>query len=209
MTWEHFFERFFDLSQSTQKSYSYKLTDYGPADEVFEVLSEFAFCDKKLANRFASKALDYGVRFTPEHTLDMATLIDKSVLSRMAETAVPAFDRNQLDEIYTLIDDDAFERISREQNIDIFADEELDEYEPEEEIAPQPKRHGFFSALFGAIAVNTALENSRKKRHNGRCNGDCANCPPHYGYRYGRWYYGHSHQYGCEYNGNRGDGGWD
>ena len=38
------------------------------------------------------------------------------------------------------------------------------------------------------------------------CDGDCANCPPHYGYRYGRWYYGKGHQYGCELSGNKGDG---
>lgn len=37
-----------------------------------------------------------------------------------------------------------------------------------------------------------------------RCNGDCDNCPAHYGYRYGRWYYGHGHQHGCERCGNGG-----
>ena len=40
-----------------------------------------------------------------------------------------------------------------------------------------------------------------------RCDGDCDNCPPHYGYRYGRWYYGHGHQHGCEREGNGGDSG--
>ena len=38
----------------------------------------------------------------------------------------------------------------------------------------------------------------------GKCNGDCDNCPDHYGYRYGRWYYGHGHQHGCERGGNGG-----
>ncbi len=46
-----------------------------------------------------------------------------------------------------------------------------------------------------------------EKKHNGRCDGDCANCPPHYGYRHGRWYYGHDHIEGCEFGGNRGGGG--
>lgn len=36
------------------------------------------------------------------------------------------------------------------------------------------------------------------------CDGDCANCPPHYGYRYGRWYYGHHHQHGCQRHGKGG-----
>ena len=50
---------------------------------------------------------------------------------------------------------------------------------------------------------------SSKKKHSGRCDGDCANCPPHYGYRHGRWYYGHSHTEGCTFGGNKGDGGRD
>lgn len=58
MTWDSFYERFFDLTLNTQKAYSYKLNDYGPSDEVFEVLSEFAFYDQKFATRFASRALD-------------------------------------------------------------------------------------------------------------------------------------------------------
>ena len=49
----------------------------------------------------------------------------------------------------------------------------------------------------------------KPKRHSGKCDGDCANCPPHYGYRHGRWYYGHDHVEGCEFGGNKGSGGRD
>ena len=134
MTWDDYYERFYDLSLSTQKGYAYKLTSYGDAEEVFEVLSEFAFYDKQFATRFASKAVDGGVHFSPDHVLEMALLVDKPVLSRMAETAVPAFDAEQLEEISMLIDDASFARISKKQNIDIFSDEE-----PGEELAePAP-----------------------------------------------------------------------
>ena len=46
-----------------------------------------------------------------------------------------------------------------------------------------------------------------RKMNSGKCDGDCKNCPPHYGYRYGRWYYGHDHSEGCEFGGNRCGGG--
>ena len=46
-------------------------------------------------------------------------------------------------------------------------------------------------------------------RHTGKCDGNCANCPPHYGYRHGRWYYGHNHIEGCVFGGNKGSGGRD
>ena len=48
-----------------------------------------------------------------------------------------------------------------------------------------------------------------KKKHGERCDGDCKNCPPHYGYRHGRWYYGHNHIEGCVFGGNKGGGGRD
>ena len=38
---------------------------------------------------------------------------------------------------------------------------------------------------------------------------DCANGKPHYGYRYGRWYYGHNHVEGCEYGDSTCSGGRD
>lgn len=57
--------------------------------------------------------LPEGMRFTPEQVLEMTDTVDKSLLGKIAgQTAVP-FDRDQLEEIYLLIDDSAFERISR------------------------------------------------------------------------------------------------
>ena len=46
-----------------------------------------------------------------------------------------------------------------------------------------------------------------EKKDSGRCDGDCNHCPAHYGYRHGRWYYGHGHQHGCERHGNGGASG--
>lgn len=207
LTWDEYYEKFYDLSPSTQKSYSYRLSDFGSADEVFEVIQEFAFDDEKFASKFTEKALNAGVHFTPEQVLEMTMLIEKSVLSKMAETAVPNFNKDELGEIYMLIDDESFKRISKKSKIDIFADDEPDdnfEEMPTEAFELFPKKKpGLFSTLFAAFGM-IGEENNRSHKHNGKCNGDCANCPPHYGYRYGRWYYGHHHQYGCEFGGNKG-----
>lgn len=179
LTWDEYYEKFYDLSPSTQKSYSYRLSDFGLADEVFEVVQEFAFDDEKFATKFTEKALNAGVHFTPEQVLEMTMLID----------------------------DESFKRISKKSKIDIFADDEPDddfEEMPTEAFELFPKKKpGLFSTLFAAFGM-IGEENNRSHKHNGKCNGDCANCPPHYGYRYGRWYYGHHHQYGCEFGGNKG-----
>ena len=68
---------------------------------------------------------------------------------------------------------------------------------------PKRKKPGFFLSLF-AILGALAGDSGTKKKDTGRCDGDCAYCPPHYGYRYGRWYYGKGHRYGCERGGNSG-----
>ncbi|MBP3628507.1 MAG: hypothetical protein J6I95_03470 [Anaerotignum sp.] len=63
---------------------------------------------------------------------------------------------------------------------------------------------GLFTLLLGATLIGGLASPSN---HSHYCDGDCANCPPHYGYRYGRWYYGHGHQSGCERGGNGGHTG--
>ena len=62
------------------------------------------------------------------------------------------------------------------------------------------------SAAIAALFVTGAVIGgiSSNHDHSCYCNGDCDNCPPHHGYRYGRWYYGHGHQSGCERGGNGG-----
>ena len=88
-------------------------------------------------------------------------------------------------------------------------DEEIDDETVEEEFFDEPvasaPKIGFFTKLFAGIGIADALSSSHAS-HPGHCTGDCANCPPHYGYRYGRWYYGHGHVHGCEFGGNKGDG---
>ena len=117
------------------------------------------------------------------------------------------FDLEQLEEIYMMIDDASFQRISRRAKIDVFDDKPVAYEQPEQSqyILPKKKKVGLFIAL-AAFAADSALSGWGRKKHDGHCDGDCANCPPHYGYRYGRWYYGKGHQYGCEFGGNKGDG---
>lgn len=60
---------------------------------------------------------------------------------------------------------------------------------------------GLFLLFAGAELISGLSSKANRSHH---CNGDCASCPPHYGYRYGRWYYGHGHQSGCERGGRPG-----
>ena len=84
--------------------------------------------------------------------------------------------------------------------------EEEDDLEMPEDTTK--KKGGFWSALALLVGLSSSGAGvSSKKKDTGRCDGDCANCPPHYGYRHGRWYYGKDHTEGCTRGGNRGGGG--
>lgn len=122
MTWEDYYDGFYDWAPSTQKSYTYRLSDFGPADEVWEIAQELSFNDNAFAAKFLEKAFAAGVRFTPDQVLEMIGTVEESVLSRMAEQTDVPFNREQLEEIYLMISDNSFQKISRRAHIDIFDD---------------------------------------------------------------------------------------
>lgn len=207
LSWEEYYDSFYDWAPTTQRSYVSRLSSFGPAEEVTEIIHEFLWADEAFAGKFVVKAMDAGVRFTPEQVLEFIGFFDKSVTNRMAETTSVPFTREDLEEIDGLIDDAVFKKISRRAKIDIYADDEPEDlFVWEEEVEPPAPKLGFWGALAAVFAGSSITRSSVKRQHNGRCNGDCANCPPHYGYRYGRWYYGHGHVHGCEFGGNKGDG---
>lgn len=205
-TWDDYYAGFYDWSPSTQKSYAYRLTDYGPADEVWEVAQELAFQDEAFTAKFLEKALAAGVRFTPNQVLEMVGTVEESLLSKIAERTDVPFDREQLEEIYLMIDDSSFHKISKRSRIDVFDDVKELRRQAAASSAARPKKKGGLLSAVAAFAAGAAVASHLNKKHDGHCDGDCANCPPHYGYRYGRWYYGKGHQYGCEFGGNKGDG---
>jgi hypothetical protein len=189
---------FFDWAESTRISRMSGLTDFDSSSEVFEIAQEFA--DDKVVVRLINKALAAGVRFAPDEVMALMLQIDKPTLTKLADTVSEPFSKEDLEELYMSIDDDVFQRICKRQNVDISTDEEDIDYVDRNEPAP---KIAFFTKLLFAMGVAGGLSDHTKK-HNGKCNGDCVHCPPRYGYRYGRWYYGHNHQHGCEFGRNKG-----
>lgn len=132
--------------------------------------------------------------------MELPILMDRPTLTRMVDTSAAALDEKQLEEIYMFIDDDAFQRASRCAEIDIFSDDSVEAeskadevYEDQIDSEPAPSKIRFFTALLLGLSAAKHFGEKSHHKHDGKCNGDCANCPPHYGYRYGRWYYGHHH----------------
>ena len=159
--------------------------------------------DESTLESLIQNALKNGVRFPPTEVVEWSSFgIREELIEKMAMTVDGRFGKEQAEELFCDFSLDVYRKIARQHHLD------LHEEAMEEPQAKHRSRLGFFGTLLAAM-TGWSLATNRGQRHGGRCSGDCANCPPHYGYRYGRWYYGHNHVHGCEFGGNKGSGSAD
>ena len=154
-----------------------KLNDFGPSHEVIDVIE--CLPTSEMEDLLYKKAVAAGVEFTEEEKLSMRNLGE--IIS---------------DAINNMPSDEEIEEFGK--NVQVLCDQ-LDAIQN-----PPKRKLGFGAGLFAVLA---GLFSGSGKKHSHHCTGNCASCPPHYGYRYGRWYYGHGHQWGCELGGNGGASG--
>ena len=227
MTWETFYDRFYDWADSTQVANISKLTDFGPSSEVCEIATSFV--DEKVATRLVKKALAAGVRFTSAEVLELDGCVSESLFPELVRNVSTKFTADELDTISVSLSEADLKVAAMKSGLELDEDnfvvlepnemdaqvdqmlKDLDVIEESLKNIPQSKvkKPGLGTILLlGLVAFGGGGKKKRKgKKHNGRCDGDCANCPPHYGYRYGRWYYGRHHTRGCQFGGNHGGGG--
>jgi len=195
MKWEDYYDRFWGWAESTQISRISTLTDFTSSAEVAEIANEFF--DEKISTRLVKRAMQNGIRFTPAEIIELGGCLTEEVLNEVIRSRRGQFTSEQYEELEGLCyDEDLLESVAKASGIH----REIDDLPFEPQIAvvqPVRKSPGFFATLLG-LASGAGVRRS----HPGRCTGDCANCPAHYGYRYGRWYYGHHHSHGCEFGGN-------
>ena len=204
MSWELFYDHFYDWKMSTRRSNAIAQKQFGPAQEVVDVAIELL--DEDSATQFLNNAHAAGVRFSAEEILQLDGAVSGSTIAKLAMNATDTLAAEDLEDLSYLMSDAEIEKVAKKHGITVEEEEEEFWAEPD----PVRKRSGI--GLFGALLIGLSLFGGKprtKKKHNGHCDGDCANCPPHYGYRYGRWYYGRHHQYGCQFGGNHGGGGLD
>ena len=210
-TWDEYYEKFYNWTEKTQVRNLSALTSLGDADEVVEIIIELQF-DFHAPDYLLQKAIEEKVKFSGTDLVTFMDFCDEKLVEKAVSNSAERLTAYDMKELCGFINDDIIIGICKARKIalpeelrewDDFNEAEIKDKEPW--IYEEPKKTSFwadFLAVFGVTAFVSGVKNRRQ--HNGHCNGDCANCPPHYGYRYGRWYYGHHHQYGCEFDGNKG-----
>lgn len=228
MSWKEYYNGFYEWATATQIRYLARLSDVGPADEVVELALQL--CDEKASDKLVRLALDRGVSFSFANVCDLDGSVSSSILDdaarsireRVAEQKLADLEGVVADEVYIeLLHRNGYkteDEKEEEREAALERQEQL-EWEAELERATQPvqparrsgPRMGILGALFHMFAISEDETQRTGKSawktltagRSRRCGGDCTHCPPHYGYREGRWYYGHHHSYGCELGGNK------
>lgn len=182
MTWEEYRNKLRYWDNDKKIKMLSQIDNFPDADRVFKTVQEkFSYFDAPI-EQFVNVAVDKGVRFTPEQIIELEPELDVKTVSRLVSTSSVAFTEEELSSIDYAIDSVTYNKALAKAR------------------GRSSKESGFFASLFGSSSASKKTQNSSRGR---RCNGDCAHCPPHYGYRYGRWYYGHHHTHGCEFHGNK------
>lgn len=157
MTWEEFYDKFYDWAESTQISRISQLTSFGSHDQVAEIIENYS--DEKVASRLAKKALDAGVRFTPEEIVDLAIYVSKECMNRMVTTALGDFTEEQVEELVLNVDDDIYADLEKRY---CHSDEPDKKVENPFETAPRRKNPGKLFGLFAFAGAAQELGNKKQ-----------------------------------------------
>ena len=228
MEWSYFYDKYSELSDSKLKSYISLLEDIDSGSELVDAVVDID--NKDIKALLVRKAMQFNVEFDQDDFERLDDEIPSDLYVKLAREGNITFGTNEevaqvLASIFDEAANDALYKRALKEGIK-FTQEQLEwigKDEEDEHEAPQPVANNSgcgclgllfgLSLLFGGDSNNNSSHHSHcsshnsRKRDTGRCDGDCANCPPHYGYRYGRWYYGHGHQHGCQRGGNGGASG--
>lgn len=147
MKWEDFYEHFYFWADSTAINRISQLTTFGPHEEVFEIVQMYS--DEKDSSRLADKAMDAGVRFTPEEIVEMQGFVTRKCMNRMVTTALGDFTQEQVEDLVFAMDDDIYEELEKRY---CNYDDEEEEEDIIDEAIEQPQRRKA-SGLLGFFAL--------------------------------------------------------
>ena len=201
MKWSYFYDKHSDLSDSKLKSYISLLEDIDFGCELVDVVADIE--NKDIKALLVRKAMQFNVEFDQEDFERLDGEISSELYVKLASEGNIAFGTNEdvaqaLDNIFDEAANEAFYKRALKAGIK-FTPEQLELIGRGEEVkkeAPQQATNnsgcGCLAFLFGYGLQAGGDSNNNSNRHShsphsyspgkrdtGRCDGDCANCPPH------------------------------
>lgn len=106
MTWDEYYDKFYDWSESTQIKKLSSVEALGDADEVTEIMVEFAFDHEDIVNRIARKAIGQKLVFSAENITDLTNLMDEDLQKQLVMQSSGSFTASDLEKLIGIVDDD-------------------------------------------------------------------------------------------------------
>lgn len=120
MTWEEYYDKFYDWATSTQIKKLSQISTFGASSEVWEV-AENLF-DGKAASRLIKKTIINDVHFTGEEIEQMLYYVDIEVVNRAIQTAKLPLTEGQLYTLDGLVDADFLSNAAKKSGVSLEPD---------------------------------------------------------------------------------------
>lgn len=158
MTWEDFYDKFYEWADSTQVSRISQLTTFGSHEQVAEIVE--AYFDEKAASRLAKKAMAAGVRFTPAEIVEMQGSVNKECMNQLVTTALGDFTQEQVEELVFSMDDDIYADL--EKRYCHYDDENMETMDETVDPEPSQKKPGKLFGLFAFTGMASEFGSQKK-----------------------------------------------
>ncbi len=160
MTWEEYYDKFYDWAESTQIKKLSSVDALSHADEVAEVMMELAFNHEDIVNRIARRAIDQNLIFSANNLMDISINIEPELFKKLALQSVSAFSKDDLVMLERCLDDDVLVQLYRNKGLkvpDVFVDDEpsANPMNQDEYGGKQPS--GLFSKLAMAFGIGSDI----------------------------------------------------
>lgn len=166
MTWPEYYDKFYDWSESTQISRLSSVEELGPAEEVAEVMLEFAFNREDIVNRIARKAIEQKLIFSAENIMDLTNSMDSGLQGQMALQSVSAFSEEDIRNLEGFLDDDVIVKLYKARGFKVpeilLDDEPQDDYDYQEVLERAKQPTGFFSKMAMAFGIGAGIHQGIK-----------------------------------------------
>lgn len=170
MTWEEYYDKFYDWSENTQVNKLSSVESLGSADEVAEVMMELAFHHEDAVNRIARKAIEQKIIFSAQNISDLTLSMDSGLQGQMALQSASAFSEKDIQNLEGSLDDEIIIKLYKAKGLrvpDVFIDDESQEVIDDVlERGKQPT--GFFSKMAMAFGIGTGIHQGIKEASNER-----------------------------------------
>ena len=138
----------------------------GPAEEVAEVMLEFAFNHEDIVNRIARKAIEQKLIFSAENIMDLTNSMDSGLQGQMALQSVSAFSEEDIRNLEGSLDDDVIVKLYKARGFKVpeilLDDEPQDDYDYQEVLERAKQPTGFFSKMAMAFGIGAGIHQGVK-----------------------------------------------